>query len=101
MIMRRHRPHIPRNYLYEPYGPDHVIARSIGEGTPWFNAWVFQYCTNYPTLKKLTGITIERADALSRGATITRAELDVLAKACGAQPSDIIASLPDPQLLKD
>ncbi|KAK0358056.1 hypothetical protein LTR94_036885, partial [Friedmanniomyces endolithicus] len=50
---------------------------------------------------KLTGITIERADALSRGATITRAELDVLAKACGAQPSDIIASLPDPQLLKD
>lgn len=94
--MRRNKPNIPRDYLYEPYGPAHPLARTIGEGTPWFTAWVFQYALNYPRLKKATGICPDRANALERGAPITRPELEALAKACGVQPSDVIASMPDP-----
>jgi len=91
---------IPRDYLYEPYGGGHPVARSIATGTTWFEAWCFQNTLTWPRLKKATGIEAERAMQIVRGAPITRAELDALAKACGVQPSDIIASLPDARLLE-
>lgn len=100
-MVRRNRPHIPRDYLYEPYGPRHAVARAIETGDRWFYAWAFQYALNGPRLKRMTGITSERANELHLGATVTQAEVEALATACGVQPADIIASLPDPQLLKD
>lgn len=101
MIQRRNRPHIPRNYLYEPYGPGHAIARAIRSGTHWFDAWAFQYALYGARLRKMAGIAPDRAEALRRGAAITRAELDGLAAACGVQAADVIASLPDPTLLAE
>lgn len=97
--MRRNRPHIPRDFLYRPFDEAHPVARAMATGSRWFDAWCFQYSLNGPRLRKLTGIGLERAMELSRGAPIAAAELDALAKACGVQPADIIASFPDPQLL--
>lgn len=88
----------PAGWMYEPYGVDHAVARSIATGTQWFHAWIGQYCLPFPRLKK-AGITPARAGELSRGAQITMAEVELLAAACGVEPSDIIASLPDPRLL--
>lgn len=99
MIQRRNRPHIPRDFLYEPYGPGHAIARAMASGTHWFEAWTFQYALYGERLRKMAGIGPARAEALRRGAPITRAELDGLAVACGVQTADVIASLPDPALL--
>jgi len=101
MIMRRSRPHIPRDYLYGPYSPRHPVALAIATGDRWFYAWAFQYALNGPRLKKETGITSARANELHHGAPVTQAEVEALAKACGVQPSDIIASLPDPKLLAE
>lgn len=98
-MRRKQERKLPRDYLYEPYGVSHPLARTIATGTHWFEAWCFQHTLTYPRLKKATGITADRAMQIVRGAPITRAELDALAKACGVQPADIIASLPDPDLL--
>jgi hypothetical protein len=97
--MRRNRPHIPRDFLYEPCSPRYPVARAIATGDRWFYAWAFQYALNGPRLKKMAGITSERAEQLHHGAAVTQAEVEALALACGVQPSDIIASLPDPSLL--
>lgn len=95
----RHRWKKPPGWMYEPYGPGHAVARAIGTGSQWFHAWIGQYCLPLPRLKKKAGIGPERARELFEGAPITMAEVEALALACDVQPSDIIASLPDPGLL--
>ena len=92
---------LPRDHGYQPYGPDHPVARSIATGDQWFHAWIAQYSLPYPRLKRLAGISQERAMELTRDALITTAEVEALAAACGNQPADIIASIPDPLLLED
>ncbi|MEO7465591.1 MAG: hypothetical protein ABIV36_01110 [Sphingobium limneticum] len=99
MIMRRAQWRKPPGWMYQPYGPGHPVALGIATGDRWFYAWAFQYSLNGPRLKKLTGITSERATELHHGARVTQAEVEALAKACDVQASDIIASLPDPGLL--
>ncbi len=95
MPSRKHAPKLPRDFLYRPYDETHPVARAIATGSSWFEAWCFQYSLTWPRLKRMTGISADRAAQLARGAPITPAELVDLAKACGVQPSDIIASLPD------
>lgn len=90
---------LPRDYLYVPYGPAHPVAKCIATGTQWFHAWIAQYSLPYPRLKRMAGIQPDRSVQLERGAAITTTEVESLAAACGVQPADIIASLPDPQLL--
>lgn len=94
----RYRWKKPPGWMYQPYGPDHSVARAIATGSQWFHAWITQYCLPIPRLKK-AGIPPDRAEALGRGALITMAEVELLAAACDVRPSDIIASLPDPDLL--
>lgn len=101
MRRRKGEQKLPRDHGYQPYGSDHPVARSIATGDQWFHAWIAQYSLPYPRLKRLTGISQDRAMQLTRSAPITTAELRALAAACGSQPEDVIASLPDPALLKD
>ncbi len=101
MGRRKGWPRIPKDFMYQPFGPAHPVARAIADRSHWFEAWCFQNTLTWSRLKQATGIAAERARDLARGAPITRAELDALAKACGVQPADIIASLPDPALLED
>lgn len=90
---------LPHDFLYQPYGPGHPVEHAIATGSQWFSAWCFQYSLPFARLQKATGIEPGRASMLSHGAPVTRAEVEALADACGSQPSDIIASLPDPSLL--
>lgn len=101
MSRRKSERKLPRDHFYQPYGPGHPVEQSIARGTQWFAAWTFQYSLPRQRLKKMTGIQPDRADQLERGASITLAEVRALATACGNQPDDVIASLPDPALLKD
>jgi len=98
MGRRKGEAKLPRDYLYSPYDQTHPVARAIATGSSWFEAWCFQYSLTWPRLKRMTGISADRAAQLARGAAITPAELVDLAKACGVQPSDIIASLPNAAL---
>lgn len=99
MIMRRATWRKPPGWMYEPYSARHPVALAIATGDRWFYAWAFQYSLNGPRLKKLTGIMPDRATELHHGAPVRLEEVEALAKACDVQPSDIIASLPDPELL--
>lgn len=99
-MRRKGEQKLARDHFYEPYNPAHPVAKCIATGTQWFHAWIAQYSLPYPRLKRLAGILPDRAAQLERGAAITRAEVEALAVACGVQPADIIASLPDPRLLE-
>lgn len=92
---------IDRSQFYRPYDADHAVARAIATGSNWFHAWQFQNALPDVRLAKLTGISPSRMLQLSYGGSVLRVEIDKLAAAYGVQPSDIIASLPDPLLLED
>ncbi|SCW61327.1 hypothetical protein SAMN02927924_01656 [Sphingobium faniae] len=100
-IRRRHKGERPidRSQSYMPYGPDHPVALAIATGSRWFDAWHHQSGLPYVKLARLSGIEMDRLFHLSYGYPVRHSELLALAAAYGVQPSDIIASLPDLELL--
>ncbi|NML88386.1 hypothetical protein HHL26_04810 [Sphingobium sp. TB-6] len=90
---------VDKSQFYAPYDETHPVARAIRTGSRWFEAWQFQNALPTVRLAKLTGIPQPRISELHYGAAVTEAEVSALAAAYGVQPSDIIASLPNPQLL--
>ena len=90
---------IDHSQFYRPCDATHPVARAIASGSSWFHAWQFQY--GYPDVRlaRLISMSPSRMHQLAYGAPVLRAEIDALAGVYGVQPSDIIASLPDPTLL--
>ncbi|MGE4321757.1 MAG: helix-turn-helix domain-containing protein [Sphingobium sp.] len=86
--------------LYFPYDHAHPVAHAIRTGSGWFDAWQFQHGYGDAALAKATGLAPARIRLLSLGDRVRMSEIDLLAVAYGVQPSDIIASLPDPDLLQ-
>lgn len=80
--------------LYVPYGPDCPVARMIATGNTWFDAWRCQYVT-----RRKLAIPAGRIEQLRGGAPVLASEIAVLAAHYGVPAQDIIASLPDPDLL--
>jgi hypothetical protein len=62
-----------------PFTDDHPVARSIGRGSRWFDAWVAQRGTPYAALARKSGVAIARLFELSHGAAPTDAEIAALA----------------------
>lgn len=90
---------IDRAQFYRPYGPGHPVHHMIATGSRWFDAWQFQNSLSNARLARASGLSAERIYYLGHGAPVLRSEVEALAKTYGVQPSDIIASLPDPALL--
>ncbi|RSU57232.1 hypothetical protein [Sphingobium yanoikuyae] len=90
---------IDKSQFYRPYDSSHAVAHAIRTGSRWFLAWQFQYGFSDARLVKQTSIAPDRLRQLDHGAPVLSAEIEALAAAYGVQPSDIIASLPDPALL--
>lgn len=90
---------IDKSQFYSPYDDSHPVARAIRTGSHWFEAWQFQNALPTARLAKLTGISPSRIAQLSYGAPVLEGEVVALASVYGVQPTDIVASLPDPRLL--
>jgi len=90
---------IDKSQFYRPYDSTHPVAHAISTGSRWFLAWQFQYGFSDARLVKQLGMSPGRLRQLDQDAPILPAEVDALALAYGVQPSDIIASLPDPEML--
>jgi hypothetical protein len=78
-----------------------VIAHQMKTGDNWFYAWLSQMGTPYVKLTRLTGMSAARFLAIEHGDRVSRPELDALAKAWGATPEALIASMPDPSIVVD
>lgn len=87
---------IDNSMFYMPYGPGHPVEHMISTGDRWFYAWHFQKCFSLDRLARATGIPMGRINALSMGDAVRESEVAALAAAYGVEPSDIVASLPDP-----
>jgi hypothetical protein len=85
--------------FYMPFGPGHPVERAIRTGSRWFDAWQMQHALPYARLTRASGIDLLRLTELSVGYPVKESEVAALATAYGVQPSDIIASLPDPDML--
>lgn len=95
MARRRNVPIIPR-----PLHTDAtVVARRIETGDNWFTAWQQQMATPWSKLARLTGISQARFAAISHGDSVSRPELEALAKAWGASTEALIASMPDASIV--
>jgi transcriptional regulator with XRE-family HTH domain len=79
--------------------PNHPVALRVATGDPWLRAWRLQALVRFDQLAPKTGISIARLFDIERGEAITHEELRAVARAIGADPADLIASLPDPALL--
>lgn len=71
----------------------HPVARAIGSGSQWFDAWFHQNAMPYHRLEALTGIPQRRFDAIRYGDAVSRAEIDALACAWSISSNDLIASI--------
>ncbi len=99
MVYRKGEQPVPRQL--DRWSPGHPVARVIASGTRWFDAWVGQKTTHYARLEKLTGIPARRLNTLSEGGSVSRAEVDALARAWCVSTADLIASMPDPSVVID
>lgn len=90
---------VDKSQFYSPYDESHPVARAIRTGSHWFEAWQFQNALPTVRLAKLSGISPDRIAQLTHGAPVLAEEVAALAAVYGAQPADIVASLPDPALL--
>jgi hypothetical protein len=77
----------------EPYGADHSVARAIGRGSRWFDAWVMQRVTPYAVIARRTGIAESRMVDFARGAVPTRAEIEALAMFWYVTPDGLAESI--------
>ncbi|WP_157215879.1 hypothetical protein [Flavisphingomonas formosensis] len=83
------------------WSPAHPVAHAIATGSAWFHAWQMQKCTPVVQLAKQTGIAAARLAGIAAGDRLSRAEIDALARAWTISAADLIASLPDPALVRD
>lgn len=81
--------------------PSSPVMRTIASGDPWFKAWSFQQCTPMARLVRTTGLTAGRLAAIEQGDRISRAEIDVLARAWSVSAEGLIGTLPDRALVID
>lgn len=98
--MRRTAEHRPAR-VWPDWGPQHTVARNITTGSHWLDAWTAETSTPWDRLEHTSGVSIGRLMAMARGDRVTRAELDRLAAAWKADPTQVITSLGDPLLLAD
>ena len=85
--------------FYRPYDETHPVARSIANGSRWFDAWHAQYGRSYDQLAKQSGIVVQRLHGLSGGQPVSCDEIIALASVWGVQREDVIASIPSPHML--
>lgn len=97
MVRRKGEKPVPR-YVRD-WSPDLAVAGSMRRGDRWFFAWMAQETTPYSKLSKRTRIPVERLAQIERGATLTRVELEALAKAWWITPEGLMASMPDPSIV--
>ena len=69
------------------------MAHAIATGSYWFSAWMEQKATPIGALAKQTGISAARLLAIDAGDSLSRAELDALARAWAISAGDLIASI--------
>lgn len=91
--MMRHKGQQPVPQMLDHWSIDHPVASDIRDGTYWFQAWLTQKTTPYARLSKMTGIPLQRFDAIQRGDALSRAEIDALARAWGISANDLIKSI--------
>jgi hypothetical protein len=97
--MSRRKGERPIPVQLDQWSPDHPVARAIQTGDGWFGAWQRQKCLPWVKLSRLTGIPEQRFIAIERGGPLSRSELDALARAWSVSASDLIASMPSPDLV--
>ncbi|WP_198350842.1 helix-turn-helix domain-containing protein [Flavisphingomonas formosensis] len=85
----------------EIWSPAHPVARAIATGDHWFGAWQRQNAIPFARLARQTGISEDRLEAMNRGDSLTRNEADALARAFGISTADLIASMPDAELVRE
>lgn len=90
---------IPRRL--DEWSPAHPVAHAIATGSKWFTAWQVQKCTPVDKLARQTGISPTRLLTIDAGDHVSRAEIDALARAWTISSADLIASMPDPALVRD
>lgn len=86
--MSRRKGEQPVPQRLQRWSADHPVANMIRTGDDWFGAWVAQMVTPYHKLSKSTGLI-----AINYGDAISRAELDVLARAWSVSAADLEASI--------
>lgn len=78
--------------------PIDTVERAMRTGGSWFYAWAMQEATpTPPRLVKKTKLSADRLRQIEAGGTITRAEIEALARAWWITPDALIASMPDPE----
>jgi hypothetical protein len=83
---------------WPPYDDKHPIAHRIRTGDNWFYAWMAETAP-LVILEKRSGIPFGRLLGIDLYDKVTRAEVDALARAWGAPLEDVLASIPDPQMV--
>ncbi len=91
----RHKGQRPVRTRLDRWTPAHPVADAIATGSYWFAAWMEQKATPLGALAKQTGISGPRLLAIDAGDSISRAELDALARAWAISAGDLIASIGD------
>ena len=86
---------------WQDWGPKHPVANMIASGDPWFRAWCVQASIIPAKLAKLSGVEIGRINAIDMGDVVSRTELEAFAAVWGVDPAQVMASLPDPALLRE
>ena len=72
-----------------------TVERAMRTGDSWFCAWAMQEATPTPRLAMKTKISVVRLREIEAGGTITRTEIEALARAWWITPDALIASMPD------
>ena len=91
----------PLERSWPDWGPKHPVAFAIETGDRWFYAWIAQANTPWDFLARRSGIEVGRIVSIDRGDYIRRSELAAFAEVWGVDPAQVIASLPDPALLRE
>ena len=81
--------------LAKTCSPDTVLSieRMIATGDDWFQAWLTQMSTPYPTIARKTGIALERIMAIGQGARPSETEIASLASLWVTTPDVITATI--------
>jgi len=100
------RPHMRRKgeqkvqRRWPPYDDKHPVAHRISTGDNWFYAWMAE-AAPLVVLERRSGIAFQRLLAIDLYDIVTRAELEALAGAWEVPLDDVLASIPDPQMVID
>lgn len=76
------------------YSPDHPVASAIADGDHWMDAWLGQMCTPRAEIKRKTGITEDRIEALTYDDVMpTPTEIEALANLWYVTPEGLMESI--------